>query len=160
MGKEKKKKSDKKAVPSDSLMEELLGAWMRMAIGIKGNRILQTLSFNEMVTCRLLYRAMQENANTTATDICRETRLLKSQVNRLLSDMEKKGLIYRQRDLEDKRKVLVCMKREGTEIYLAEHARVMELVGQVCDRLSRKEVESLVSKMSKTVSIMDELSEL
>lgn len=144
---------------SDKMAEELLGAWMAMSIGIKGNRILKSLSFNEMVICRLLYQAGRDGREITATDVCKETRLLKSQVNKVLNDMEKKELIYRHRDVEDKRRVFIRMKEESKGIYLNEHARVMDIIGQVCDRLTGQEVEILIEKMSKVVAVMDEISE-
>ena len=142
---------------SNQTMEDLLGAWMAMSIGIKGNRILKDLSFNEMVICRLLYQARLEKREITATEICGETRLLKSQVNKVLGDMEKKGLVYRQRDSEDKRRVFLRMKEESVETYLAEHAHVMSIIEQVCRRLSRQEVELLIEKMGKVVTVMDEI---
>lgn len=151
MGKEKKDKI------SETDAEKLLGAWMAMAIGIRGNRILKTLSFNEMVICRLLYQARLENRRITATDICRETRLLKSQVNKVLNDMEKNGMICRQRDEGDKRRVFLLMKEESEEIYLTEHARVMAIVKQVSERLGENEVEALIDKMNKVVAVMDEI---
>ena len=52
---------EKQAKISEAELEKLLDAWMAMAIGIKGNRILKTLSFNEMVICRLLCQAGQED---------------------------------------------------------------------------------------------------
>ena len=149
---------EKKAKISEAELEKLLDAWMAMAIGIKGNRILKTLSFNEMVICRLLCQAGQEDRRITATDICRETRLLKSQVNKVLNDMEIKGLIYRQRDVGDKRRVFLLMKEESMETYLSEHARVMTIVEQVGERLGRQEVETLIDKMIKVVAVMDEIS--
>ena len=141
---------------SEELMEDLLGAWMAMSIGIKGNRILKALSFNEMVICRLLYRAGQEGREITATDLCHETRLLKSQVNKVLSDLEEKGLLYRHRDSADKRRVFLRMTEEKKGIYLKEHGHVMSIIQQVCDRLSKQEIEILVEKMGKVVDIMDE----
>lgn len=141
---------------SEELMEDLLGAWMAMSIGIKGNRILKALSFNEMVICRLLYRAGQEGREITATDLCHETRLLKSQVNKVLSDLEEKGLLYRHRDSADKRRVFLRMTEEKKGIYLKEHRHVMSIIQQVCDRLSKQEIEILVEKMGKVVDIMDE----
>jgi DNA-binding MarR family transcriptional regulator len=143
---------------SEELMEDLLGAWMAMSIGIKGNRILKALSFNEMVICRLLYRAGQEGREITATDLCHETRLLKSQVNKVLSDLEEKGLLYRHRDSADKRRVFLKMTEEKKGIYLKEHRHVMSIIQQVCDRLSKQEIEILVEKMGKVVEVMDEVS--
>ena len=140
-------------------MEALLGAWMRMSIGIKGNRILKDLSFNEIVVCRLLYQAGQEGREITATEICKHARLLKSQVNKLLSEMEKRGLIYKHRDIEDKRRVFIRLREESLPVYLTEHEHVMSIIGQVCERLSRQEVGILIEKMCKVVSVMDEIEE-
>lgn len=140
-------------------MEELLGAWMRMSIGIKGNRILKDLSFNEMVVCRLLYQARQEGREITATEICKHARLLKSQVNKLLGEMEKRELIYKHRDSEDKRRVFIRLREESLSVYLTEHEHVMSIIGQVCERLTNQEVEILIEKMSKVVAIMDEIEE-
>ena len=144
---------------SEKMMEDLLGAWMGMSIGIKGNRILRDLSFNEMVILRLLYQARQAGQDITATDICRQTRLLKSQVNKLISDMEKRGLLYRHRDLEDKRRVFIRMKDEKLDVYLKEHAHVMTIMEQICEKLNRQEVEILIEKMGKVVAVMDEIFE-
>ena len=144
---------------SKKLTEALLKAWMEMSIGIKGNRILKELSFNEMVICRILYQAEQEGQRITATDLCRRTRLLKSQVNKVLDDLEKRGLIYRDRDQEDRRRVFLRIREENQRVYLEEHARVLSIVEQVCGRLGKDESKSLVKKMNKVVAIMDELSD-
>ena len=39
--------------------EELLSAWMSMSLNIRGNRLLTSLSFNEIVVCSFLYRNMR-----------------------------------------------------------------------------------------------------
>ncbi len=144
---------------SKKLSEELLGAWMEMSMGIKGNRILRTLSFNEMVICRLIAATEEEGATITATDVCRQTRLLKSQVNKVLTELEQKGLIYRDRDSADKRRIFLRFREENKHIYLEEHAHVISLVEQVCDRLGKDESKSLVKRMNKVVAIMDEISD-
>lgn len=137
--------------------EELLDAWMRMAVGIKGNRILNTLSFNEMVICRLLYRAEQERKQITATDICRHSRLLKSQVNKVLNDLEKAGMIERHRDPDDKRRILIRLRKENQHKYLEEHAHVLQIVREISDRLGREDTEYLIREMCRVVSLMDEI---
>ena len=59
--------------------EELLSAWMSMSLNIRGNRLLTSLSFNEIVVCSFLYRNMKEGEELlTATDLCSQTKLLKS----------------------------------------------------------------------------------
>ena len=145
---------DSRAVTSD-VMEELLNAWMGMSISIKGNRILKDLSFNEMVICRLLYRAEQEGREVTATDICSHARLLKSQVNKLLDGMEKRGLIYKHRDSVDRRRVFIRMNEDKKAIYLAEHEHVMAIIEKICEKMSAQETEVLIEKMEKVVLLMD-----
>ncbi len=62
--------------------------------------------FNEAFVCNLLSR--QDAAQPlTATDLCQRTKLLKSQMNKVLSEMERKGYIQRIRSEKDKRQVLL-----------------------------------------------------
>ena len=137
----------------------LLDAWMRMSVGIRGNRILKKLSFNEMLICGIVYRAELAKIPVTATDICSRSRLLKSQVNKLLGDMEGKGLIIRQRDTADKRRILITMASGNLDIYLSEHERVMEIVSWICRELGGEETALLTEKMNKVVSLMDDISD-
>lgn len=137
----------------------LLDAWMRMSVGIRGNRILKKLSFNEMLICGIVYRAELAKIPVTATDICSRSRLLKSQVNKLLGDMEGKGLIIRQRDTADKRRILITMASGNLDIYLSEHERVMKIVSWICRELGGEETALLTEKMNKVVSLMDDISD-
>lgn len=143
----------------EKMMEELLDAWMGMAMGIRGNRILKNLSFNEMVVCRILYQAERENREVTATDICARSRLLKSQVNKLLNDMENNCIIERHRDQNDKRRILITLSEKNRGVYLEEHDHVMEILKKISRQFDREETEFLIEKMRKVVTLMDELSE-
>ena len=70
--------------------EALLQAWMQMSVCIRGNRLLSSLSFNEIMLCGMLYR--RKNAGLpplSATELGEEMRLLKSQMNHILTSMEK-----------------------------------------------------------------------
>lgn len=140
--------------------EELLYAWMQMSVCIRGNRILTTLSFNEIMLCGLLYR--QETSGgppLTATDLGEQMKLLKSQVNHILTTLEQGGLVQRARGTEDRRTVHVHLTETGRLRYLKEHALVMELVQQVCDGLGEEDTRRLAALISKATGLVTKLSE-
>ena len=73
------------------LQEELLQSWMAMEVGIRGNRLLSDLSMNEMLICNILYQR-RDDAPVTATELCGQTKLLKSQMNHILNTMSVRAL--------------------------------------------------------------------
>ena len=137
--------------------EALLGAWMDMALHIRGNRLVTSLSFNEIVVCSMLYRSMQEGIGMlTATDLGSRTKLLKSQLNKVLTVMEEKGLIERIRSEEDKRKIYLKLREEMLSVYLEEHEKVMVIVHQVCASLGEEKARMLSELLLEAVAVVDE----
>lgn len=140
--------------------EQLLEAWMSMEVCIRGNRLLSKFSMNEMLVCNALYRQMQSGgAPVTATDLCSATRLLKSQMNRLLSSMEFDGLIRRERNPTDKREVYVYLQKSALPRYLEEHEHVLKIVGAVCSALGEEDTHSLTALMHKAAATVNQLEE-
>lgn len=142
--------------PNRNLQEELLLSWMAMEVCIRGNRLLSDLSMNEMLICNLLY---QHPEGVTATELCRHTRLLKSQMNRILTSMEEQGLIRRERDSRDKRAVWVYLQEAALPRYLQEHRHVLGIVGKVCGALGEEEAGQLSHLMRKAAHIVSNLKE-
>ena len=140
--------------------EELLEAWMAMEVCIRGNRLLSEFSMNEMLVCNVLYRQMQRgSAPVTATDLCNTTRLLKSQMNRLLSSMEFDGIIRRERNPADKREVYVYLQEAALPRYLEEHKHVLKIVGAVCSALGEEDTRSLTALMHKAAATVNQFEE-
>ena len=139
-----------------NLQEELLLSWMAMEVCIRGNRLLSDLSMNEMLICNLLY---QRPEGVTATELCRHTKLLKSQMNRILSSMEEQGLILRERETCDKRAVRVRLREEALPRYLREHDRVLGIVDRVCGALGEADAKQLSELMCKAAYIVSNLKE-
>ena len=136
--------------------EALLGAWMDMALHIRGNRIVTGLSFNEIVVCSMLYRSMQEGVGMlTATDLGSRTKLLKSQLNKVLTLMEEKGLIERIRSEKDKHKIYLKLQEESLSVYLEEHEKVMVIVHQVCVSLGEEKARMLSELLLEAVAVVD-----
>ena len=96
--------------------EQLLSAWLTLSSTLWNERIVTGMTFNEAFVCNLLSR--QDAAQPlTATDLCQRTKLLKSQMNKVLSEMERKGYIQRIRSEKDKRQVLLHLTEAGQAAY-------------------------------------------
>lgn len=142
-----------------NMEEALLGAWMDMALNIRGNRLVTGLSFNEIVVCSILYRSRQAGAEMiTATDLGKRTKLLKSQLNKVLTVMEEKGLIERIRSEQDRRKVYLRLRDEKLPVYLEEHKKVMEIVHQVYLRLGEDKIKLLTGLLVEVVDAVDSMT--
>ena len=140
--------------------DELLQAWMQMSVCIRGNRLLSDLSFNEIMLCGMLYRRKNSNLPPlTATELGEEMRLLKSQMNHILTSMEKAGLVERTRGTEDKRVIHVHLTEDGREIYEREHARVMEIMSLIHADLGEEDTRRLTALISRATGLVTSYTE-
>lgn len=138
--------------------EALLDVWLDMALNIRGNRLVSGLSFNEIVICSILYRSRKVDMGMlTATDLGNRTKLLKSQLNKVLTMMEEKGLIERIRSEKDKRKVYLKLCEEMLPVYLKEHEKVMEIVHPVCVALGEEKVKVLTGLLEEAMEAVGSL---
>lgn len=142
------------------LQEELLRSWMAMEVCIRGNRLLSDFSMNEMLVCNLLFQRRRDgDSPVTATELCTHTRLLKSQMNRVLNGMEARGLISRERSALDKREVHVRLKETALPRYLQEHEHVLGIVGAVCAALGVEDSKKLAELMNQAADIVSHFKE-
>lgn len=138
------------------LQEKVLWSWMQMSMYIRGNRLLQTLSFNEILVCNILYRTQQnEEEMLTMTDLCEATRLYKSQINRILCELEKKRLIERIRSKTDRRKTYICLVEENLSVYLKEHEQVLQVVAAVTEEMGAEKSHALAALLGEAADIVD-----
>lgn len=124
-------------------LETLLQAWIKMETSIRENRILSDASFNEMVICHILLREESGGRQMTATDLGAEMHLLKSQMNRLLTGMETKGLIRRVRSDTDHRKVYIEICAAGRLRYETEHERILQLMYLLSEQMGEEDLLTL-----------------
>lgn len=115
--------------------EELLEAWLRLSTILCNDRIVSEMPYNEALICNILYRRQMlgKGVKTTATDLCRQTKMLKSQMNRTLQNMEDKNVITRQRSDADKRQVFIYLNPESTS-FREQHSKSLQLI----DMLAKK----------------------
>lgn len=129
--------------------EALLEAWMSMTAWVRGNRLLKTFSMNEMLILSALCRRQEAGGPLlTATELCQTTRLLKSQVNHILTAMEDRRLIERLRSREDRRVVYLRLCGDAAALYRQEHTHVLEILGAVCGALGEEGTRQLTSLLS------------
>lgn len=141
------------------LNEALLGAWLRLSISINNSRVVSEMSYNESLICNILYRnSLEENEqNLTATDLCKETRILKSQMNRILTQLEKKNLILRERCSDDKRKVFVRLTSDQSNAYLSQHAQILELLDVIIEKLGKDQTNDVIRALNGISDVADEV---
>ena len=140
-----------------TMQEELLYAWMEMSLHIRGNRILSDFSFNEILIYGLLHRRRIAGLPPmTATELGNYTRLLKSQINHILTGMEARGLISRERSSQDKRVVYVHPLESALPRYKEEHEKVLKIIDSVFSALGEEDAKTLTVLMRKATAVVND----
>lgn len=132
------------------LNEVLLGAWLKISTAINNSRLVSEMSYNESLICNILYRNSTEKPEKklTATDLCAETRILKSQMNRILTQLEEKNLITRERSPQDKRKIYVHLTTEQSNAYLKQHEKILKILDDIIEKLGEEQTKELIRALN------------
>ena len=85
----------------------------------------------------------------TATELCRQTRILKSQMNRILTSLERKGIVSRRRSEADRRCVLVSMSDSQTALYEEQHQQIIAVVAGIIDEMGPERVRQAVDVLGE-----------
>lgn len=129
-----------------SMNEKILNAWLNLSTTICNERIVTEMSYNETLICGILHRnaVRYPEKRMTATELCVETNMWKSQMNRCLNSLEKKGMIFRKRSEQDKRQVFVSMNMENAGIYEKQHERVLKFVDSVMEKVGKEKADEII----------------
>lgn len=138
-----------------SAIELLLDSYLRLSTAICNERVVSELPYNEALICNLLYRNAPQAL--TATDLCEETRMQKSQMARTLNEMEEKGLILRKRSQSDRRQVLVELNREQAEAFFRQHEQTLEIVHAIAQRMSSEKIQILTDLLNEAADAAREV---
>lgn len=139
--------------------EALLGAWLRISTSINNNRIVTDLPYNESLICNILYRneLTQPGQLLTATELCTETKILKSQMNRILEQMEEKHLIFRERSPKDKRKIYIRLNHDPKTPYFDQHEKILTIMDSVITGLGKEKSEEAVKLLNDISDVANKL---
>ena len=141
------------------LNEVLLGAWLKISTAINNSRLVSEMSYNESLICNILYRNATDHPDQflTATDLCTETKILKSQMNRILNQLEEKNLITRERSNRDKRKVFVRLTTEQSNAYLKQHEQILQLLDNIIEKLGEEKALEIIETLNGISNVAGEL---
>lgn len=141
------------------LNEVLLGAWLKLSTAINNSRLVSEMSYNESLICNILYRNTIETPELkiTATDLCTQTKILKSQMNRILNQLEDKNLITKERSPEDKRKIFIHLTSEQSNAYLKQHEQILKLLDNVIDRLGEEQTKEIIRALNGISDVANEI---
>ena len=136
------------------LSEELLSTWLRLGSVINNQRLVSGLSFNEAQVCGLL---TQPGGCRTASELCARTRILKSQMNAILLSLEKRGLITRQQDPADRRRIEIRLSPAGIIQYQEAHRPVLDMAGRLVGSMGEEKVRQLLPLLRQAADTFERL---
>lgn len=142
-----------------NLNEALLAAWLRISTSINNSRVVSELTYNESLICNLLYQDyISGNEHPlTATDLCRETKILKSQMNRTLNHLEEMGIISRIRSDLDKRRVYITFNKAQATKYEKQHTKILELLDSIIERFGTEKTLQTIETLTMISDVADEI---
>lgn len=139
------------------LSEELLSAWLQLGAVIDNQRLVSDFPFNEAMVCGLLLRAQEQDRALTASDLCAQTRILKSQMNAILNSLERKGFLQRRRSQSDLRRMELSLLPGGIERYQKSHRQTLALVDRLIASLGQEAIETLVPLLLQVADSFDRI---
>lgn len=142
----------------DQLNENLLSAWLSLSSVVNNERLVSSIPYNEAHVCNLLYRRRMETPDQyyTASELCEKTRMLKSQMNKVLASLEKKGMIKRFPAQDDRRKAYVRLIEDNLAPFERVHANSLSLVDKAIERLGEEDAKEAVILLNRLAQYMDE----
>lgn len=135
--------------------ESLLDSYLRFSTAINNGRVVSELPFNEALICNLLYRSAPQAM--TATDLCEQTRMQKSQMARTLNEMEEKELILRTRSTEDRRQVLVALNQAQAGRFFRQHEQTLTIAQAISDKLTPEKAQLLAKLLNEAADAAREI---
>ncbi len=140
----------------DTLNEAMLNTWLRLSTALSNERIVKNMPYKEALICNILDQSGDDRP-LTATDLCQKTKMLKSQMNRTLNDMEQKGLIVREACRTDRRKAYVHLNPAHADAFEEEHRKNLRLVDSILTHYGREKAETMMREMNALTDAIDEV---
>ena len=137
--------------------DKLLDSWLNLTSTLWNTRLVSSLTYNEAHVMGLLLRHSTQANPMTATDLIRRTRLLKSQMNKILTTLESRGFITRTRAELDKRMIFIHLTEEGTQAYLNEHKRVDAILNQLIGKIGTDRALYIARELQEITEILDDI---
>lgn len=135
------------------LEEIMLKAWINMSVNTRENRLLNELSFNEMLVLNMI-----QDKEFSFKELVNELNILKSQLNRVIQNLVQKKLIIAYTPENDKRSLMI-KKGDNTELYKQEHARMIEIMRKIRKQIGEEDTLKLIYLLNQVASLVKEENE-
>lgn len=135
----------------------LLDAWLNLTSVLWNTRVVTSLTYNEAHVMGLLLRHGEDGDPMTATDLITQTRLLKSQMNKILTTLEKQGYVTRMRAELDRRLIHIRLTAAGKAAYLREHSGVERLLRQLIERIGTDRALAVSRELTDIARALDDI---
>ena len=135
------------------LEEIMLKAWINMSVNTRENRLLNELSFNEMLVLNMI-----QDKECSFKELVNELNILKSQLNRVIQNLVQKKLIIAYTPENDKRSLMI-KKGYNTELYKQEHARMIEIMRKIRKQIGEEDTLKLIYLLNQVASLVKEENE-
>ena len=132
------------------LEEIMLKAWINMSVNTRENRLLNELSFNEMLVLNMI-----QDKECSFKELVNELNILKSQLNRVIQNLLQKKLIIAYTPENDKRSLMI-KKGDNTELYKQEHARMIEIMRKIRKQIGEEDTLKLIYLLNQVASLVKE----
>lgn len=133
--------------------EIMLKAWINMSVNTRENRLLNELSFNEMLVLNMI-----QDKECSFKELVNELNILKSQLNRVIQNLVQKKLIIAYTPENDKRSLMI-KKGDNTELYKQEHERMIEIMRKIRKQIGEEDTLKLIYLLNQVASLVKEENE-
>lgn len=137
--------------------DKLLDAWLNLTSTLWNRRLVSSLTYHEAHIMGLLLRRKDDATPPTATDLIARTHLLKSQMNKVLTTLERKGYLTRTRSQSDRRLFYLRLTPEGETAYRQEHQNIERILSRLIEQLG---TERALSAAQELAAITDTLQDI
>ncbi len=130
----------------EKLREGVLLSWVKLSGILKNTRITKGLMYNEAIVMLLLYNRYRKDGEglISIKEITQETKMLKSLVNRTVNSLEKKNLLKRCENGNDRRVIYVKCVEENLDVFLGVHNSSLELVQNIIDIVGTEDAQAFI----------------
>lgn len=144
----------------EKLEESLITAWVRLTGVLKNTRITQGMNYNEAIVMLIVYNRFRKDGEglTPFKEIVRETKMMKSLVNRTIDSLVKKELLERCEGT-DKRTTFLRPVKNNLDEYLKVHEQSLELARSIISIIGAEDAQTFIN-VSEKISAADPLESI
>lgn len=100
---------------------------------------------------------LRQGDTVLPSEISNEMNISSARVAAILNSLEKKGLVTRQIDQRDRRRILVGLTPEGIKFAEKRKGKIIDATAKMLEFLGKKDAEELVRIMGRLTDLTEEL---